>query len=127
MLCATHLATARSKAACSSSCHGCKKIFVRAFRALPLKEEIVSTLKKLNFETATDVQKLAIPAILSRKEHVVINSETGSGKTLGAPIELTHHSLTIAAYLPPIIQENRTSPSVIIAPSIILASQIRDT
>lgn len=58
-------------------------MFRRYFRSLALREDVVQALNESKFITPTEVQKMAISSILSRKKHVLINAETGSGKTLG--------------------------------------------
>lgn len=78
---------------------------------LELTSELSAGFKQDGIETPTPVQCAAIPAAL-RAEHVVIQSGTGTGKTL--------------AYLLPVLQRLRTVPgsrAVCFAPSAELAIQ----
>jgi ATP-dependent RNA helicase DDX49/DBP8 len=84
-----------------------------SFNKLKLSSWILSTCEKIKYHTPTPIQALAIPSILQGKS-VIINSETGSGKT--------------AAFGLPLLNELAKDPvsifAVIIAPSLELAMQI---
>lgn len=51
------------------------------FSSLGLSEELISALKMQGINSPTEVQEIAIPVILSKKD-AVVRAETGSGKTL---------------------------------------------
>lgn len=51
------------------------------FNDLNINEKIINGLKNQNIENPTKVQSLSIPKILENKD-LIVNSETGSGKTL---------------------------------------------
>ncbi len=51
------------------------------FDQLGLNQEILSTIKKLGFETPTQVQAEVIPTVLETDHHLIVLSQTGSGKT----------------------------------------------
>ena len=79
---------------------------------LEIPDFIAAALKKAGIKEATEVQRAAIPAILSGND-VLIQSATGSGKTL--------------AYLLPLLQRARADEKfriLILAPSPELAIQI---
>jgi ATP-dependent RNA helicase DeaD len=77
-----------------------------------LKPELVSSLEKVGFVSATEVQKLAIPEALQNK-NVIARAKTGTGKT--------------AAFIIPILQNivnTREISAVIIVPTRELALQV---
>ncbi len=82
------------------------------FESMNLRPELLSALKKINFEKPTEVQERAIPEVLSGKD-VVVRSKTGSGKT--------------GAFLIPIVQnlgrEDYLS-AIVIVPTRELALQV---
>jgi len=84
-----------------------------SFNKLKLSNWILTTCEKIKYHTPTPIQALAIPHIM-KGESVIINSETGSGKT--------------AAFGLPILNELGKDPvsifAVIVAPSLELAMQI---
>ncbi len=85
---------------------------MKEFRELNLKPELLEALKLMNFSSMTEVQELAIPAVLNHKD-LVVRSKTGSGKT--------------GAFLVPIFQmlEPRGFPqALIIVPTRELAIQV---
>lgn len=84
------------------------------FTALGVSNSIQEALKALEITTPTNVQKLAIPAILTSKKDVVTLAKTGSGKTLafGAPL------------LQLLDSTNPTVQAVILAPTRELCQQI---
>ena len=86
-----------------------------SFNKLKLSSWVLSTCEKIKYHTPTPIQALTIPHILQGKS-VIINSETGSGKT--------------AAFGLPLVNELAKDPTsifaVIIAPSLELAMQIHE-
>lgn len=84
-----------------------------SFNKLGLTPSLLTTCKKLQYNTPTPIQKLAIPSILAGSS-IIANAETGSGKT--------------AAFGLPLIQLLSKEPysifGVIVAPSRELAMQI---
>lgn len=85
------------------------------FNSLGLEKEIVNALEILKIVEPTEIQKKAIPVAL-RRENIVAQSETGTGKTL--------------AYLLPIIQNIDSSKKevqcIILAPTHELVAQIHN-
>ncbi len=85
------------------------------FENLGLREDIVNSLKNLNLEKPTEIQKKAIPIILNEK-NLIAQSETGTGKTL--------------AYLLPILEKidesKKEMQAIILAPTYELAVQINN-
>ncbi|MDR1438213.1 MAG: DEAD/DEAH box helicase [Puniceicoccales bacterium] len=82
------------------------------FEAFGLADNILETLKSLNFSTPTDIQKLAIPAILKGRD-VLATAQTGTGKT--------------AAFGLPIVEKiykNRDHGALIMTPTRELAVQV---
>ncbi len=51
------------------------------FDQLGLDQEILSTIDKLGFDTPTEVQSTVIPMVLENERHLIVLSQTGSGKT----------------------------------------------
>ena len=60
-----------------------------SFREYTLLPSLLSTLQKLDFNTPTEIQAKALPALL-RGESVVGVAETGSGKTLAYALPALH-------------------------------------
>jgi len=63
-----------------------KKVWIRnsgteGFKQLGLNEDILSAIKRLDFESPSEIQEKSIPLVLSGKD-VIAKSATGSGKTL---------------------------------------------
>ena len=84
-----------------------------SFNKLGLAPWILQTCQKIKYHTPTPIQSLSIPSIL-RGKSVIINSETGSGKTaaFGLPLLNTLSKDPISIY------------ALIVAPSLELAMQI---
>ena len=84
-----------------------------SFNKLKLSPWLLSTCEKIKYHTPTPIQALAIPDILLMKS-VIINSETGSGKT--------------AAFALPLLNRLARDPSsifaLVVAPTLELAVQI---
>ena len=84
-----------------------------SFNKLKLSPWLLNTCQKIKYHAPTPIQNLAIPPAL-QGESVIINSETGSGKT--------------ATFAFPLLQKLAKDPTsilaVIIAPSLELAMQI---
>ncbi|MEA4973318.1 MAG: DEAD/DEAH box helicase [Candidatus Metalachnospira sp.] len=83
------------------------------FSSLGISEELISALKIQGIDNPTEVQAIAIPIIMSKKD-AVVRAETGSGKTL--------------AYLLPIFMNIdisvRSAQCIILAPTHELAVQV---
>lgn len=99
------------------------------FSSLGLHSFLVSLLQapfeKGGFEitTATKVQRMVIPELLATpSRHVLIKSQTGSGKTLTYLLPLMHHLMSVQ---PPIDRKDGTR-ALIIAPTRELCGQISD-
>ncbi|MTI88708.1 MAG: DEAD/DEAH box helicase [Balneolaceae bacterium] len=58
------------------------------FKELGLKPELCQAVKDIGFETPTEIQKRAIPTILSSQQDLVALAQTGTGKTgaFGLPV-----------------------------------------
>ncbi|MCL5099802.1 MAG: DEAD/DEAH box helicase [Candidatus Marsarchaeota archaeon] len=88
------------------------------FEELGVKQELADALKRLNITEPTDVQREAIPPLLSGKD-VIVRAKTGTGKTL--------------AFLLPILQNLTGTPErgkahvLILAPTRELALQTAET
>lgn len=61
--------------------------FVTQFNELKLSDSILRSIREQGFDSPTEVQQLAIPAVLGG-EDVLVSAQTGSGKTLAflAPV-----------------------------------------
>lgn len=86
-----------------------------SFMDLGISVEIVNALKMQNIEMPTEIQKQSIPVILDKKD-VIVQSETGSGKTF--------------AYLLPILStidcNSKNLQSIVLAPTHELCIQIEN-
>ncbi|MFX1587564.1 MAG: DEAD/DEAH box helicase [Promethearchaeota archaeon] len=82
-----------------------------SFKELGINEFLINTLKKLDINKPTPVQRVAIPVILEG-HHVMVQAKTGSGKTL--------------AFLLPIIEKlnNELNEVLILEPTRELAKQV---
>jgi hypothetical protein len=90
--------------------------------SISLHNQLVSSLKTLNFTTPTPIQTISIPIILSGNCDVVGSAETGSGKTLAFGLPVLHSLLNDWEMLS---QRKRHSPyALILAPTRELAVQI---
>ncbi len=81
---------------------------------LPLKAELIESLKRMGITTPTEVQERTLQPILDGKD-VIVRSKTGTGKTL--------------AFLVPIMQrlkKSREISAVIIVPTRELAMQVAE-
>jgi ATP-dependent RNA helicase DeaD len=84
------------------------------FRKLNLKPELLESLNRIGFVSATEVQERAIPELLEGK-NVIARAKTGTGKT--------------AAFALPILQNigaSKELEAIVIAPTRELAQQIAD-
>ncbi len=85
-----------------------------SFKETGLKPEIVDAVTELGFQNTTPIQEECIPFILSSRDDLIANAQTGTGKT--------------AAFGLPIIEQidvaNKSVQAIIIAPTRELAIQI---
>jgi len=86
------------------------------FSELGLKEEILSALTEMGYETPSEIQEKAIPQVISSTDDLKAFAQTGTGKT--------------AAFSLPIIEqidvENKNVQAIILSPTRELAVQIGD-
>lgn len=91
----------------------CDHVSMQEFTDLGLSDAMVRAFAALGFETPTDIQKLAMPAI-NRRQDAYISSATGTGKTF--------------AYAAPVLDSidcsARTVQAIIVTPTHDLAAQI---
>lgn len=85
---------------------------IEKFRQLGISEEILSVIAELGFTEPSEIQKKAIPLIISRKD-VIGKSATGSGKTLA-----------FAAGIIPKIKHGSGISALILTPTRELAEQV---
>lgn len=92
------------------------KLNMSTFSELGLKEEILSALIDMGYETPSEIQEKAIPQVISSTDDLKAFAQTGTGKT--------------AAFSLPIIQqidvENSNVQAIILSPTRELAVQIGD-
>ena len=84
------------------------------FSSMALRPELIESLRKMGFVTATDVQERSIPELLLGK-NVTVRAKSGTGKT--------------AAFIVPILQMLKPShdiEAIVIAPTRELALQVAD-
>ena len=86
------------------------------FSELGLKEEILSALTDMGYQTPSEIQQKAIPQVINSTDDLKAFAQTGTGKT--------------AAFSLPIIQqidvENKNVQAIILSPTRELAVQIGD-
>ncbi len=91
---------------------------MNTFKELPITLPLHKTLDELGFVEPTEIQKKAIPLLLSHsKVDFHGQAQTGTGKTLAFGIPLLHR----------IIKEKRSPQALIVAPTRELALQIKDS
>lgn len=83
---------------------------------LHLTDKTLRGIHTLNFSTPTDIQKIAIPAIMAGRD-VIGKASTGSGKTLAFGIPILEHLSTVPAGVV-------ETTALILAPTRELAQQI---
>ncbi len=88
---------------------------MKSFNELNIKKEIITGLYNQNIKVPTKVQQIAIPKILENKD-LIVNSQTGSGKTL---------SFLIPSF-EKINKEKRETQVIILAPTHELVMQINN-
>ncbi|KAF0309472.1 putative ATP-dependent RNA helicase DDX28 [Amphibalanus amphitrite] len=99
---------------------------VSSFAELGLNANIVANLQKMDIVTPTEIQRRAIPRLLSGSDTLVA-AETGCGKTVAAAAPMLHRLL---AETPPAADRPRADTNrpraLIVTPGRELAVQIRD-
>ena len=86
----------------------------RSFHGLGLNEGILSTLDKIGFTVATEIQNQTIPLILQGKD-ITAQAKTGSGKTLAFGLPAIQ-----------LIEEKALTGALILVPTRELAEQVTD-
>jgi len=89
---------------------------LEAFKRLGLSEEILKILDELGFEKPTEIQKLAIPRLLSEERDMIGLAQTGTGKTAAFGLPLLEH----------IDRNNNATQGLILAPTRELGKQIAE-
>jgi len=85
-----------------------------SFSNLGLKQSLVNALVKQNISIPTEIQSKVIPIVMEKKD-VIVQSETGTGKTLAYLLPLFENLVT----------EDRLMQCIILAPTHELAIQIQ--
>lgn len=81
-------------------------LFMNQFTTFGLREELVTAVSQLGFETPTPIQKEAIPLLISQTTDLIGLARTGTGKTAAFGLPLIHlcdfeHSFAQALVLCP--------------------------
>lgn len=88
----------------------------KIFEELGLSEELLNYIQKKGFKKPTEVQQLAIPNLLENNKDLIVQAQTGTGKT--------------AAFALPIVQlidqSNSDVQAIVLAPTRELAVQVKD-
>ena len=87
------------------------------FQDFGIDPRLISSIKHLGFEQATEVQEAAIPLILGGCD-IMVTSQTGSGKTIAYGLPLLQRMLKQRRF------DNRNVRAVILAPTRELAIQV---
>jgi ATP-dependent RNA helicase DDX31/DBP7 len=90
-----------------------------SFGHFGLQERLLKHLAALNFIKPTLIQKAAIPSIMQRRD-VMVQAETGSGKTLTYLIPMIHDLLSFS------LTRSDGTYAIVIAPTRELSLQIHD-
>jgi len=90
-----------------------------SFSSLGLSPALLKTLVDNNFTVPTPVQEIAIPAILNKKDVLVI-AKTGSGKTAGYVLPILMNQQGSAGL------KNRHVRVLVLVPTRELAEQVKD-
>ena len=90
-----------------------------SFNSLGLSPALLKTLVDNNFTVPTPVQEIAIPAILNKKDVLVI-AKTGSGKTAGYVLPILMNQQGSAGL------KNRHVRVLVLVPTRELAEQVKD-
>lgn len=62
------------------------------FSDFPLREELVSAVTEMGFETPTPIQEKVIPHLTSQPTDIIGLAQTGTGKTAAFGLPLLHHT-----------------------------------
>ncbi|MEZ5016790.1 MAG: DEAD/DEAH box helicase [Flavipsychrobacter sp.] len=62
------------------------------FSDFPLREELVSAVTEMGFETPTPIQEKVIPHLTSQPSDIIGLAQTGTGKTAAFGLPLLHHT-----------------------------------
>ena len=88
----------------------------KIFEELGLSEELLNYIQKKGFKKPTEVQQLAIPKLIENDKDLIVQAQTGTGKT--------------AAFALPIVQlidqSNSDVQAIVLAPTRELAVQVKD-
>ena len=88
----------------------------KTFEELGLREDLLQYIERKGFKTPTEVQQLAIPKLLENDKDLIVQAQTGTGKT--------------AAFGLPIVQlidqANNNVQAIVLAPTRELAVQVKD-
>ena len=88
----------------------------KIFEELGLSEELLNYIQKKGFKKPTEVQQLAIPKLIENDKDLIVQAQTGTGKT--------------AAFALPIVQSidqsNSDVQAIVLAPTRDLAVQVKD-
>jgi len=89
---------------------------LEAFKRLGLSDEILRVITELGFEKPTEIQRLAIPRLLSEHRDMIGLAQTGTGKTAAFGLPLLEH----------IDRSNNATQGLILAPTRELGKQIAE-
>ncbi len=88
----------------------------KIFKELGLRQDLLTYIQKKGFKNPTEVQQLAIPKLLEDDKDLIVQAQTGTGKT--------------AAFGLPIVQlidqSNNHVQAIVLAPTRELAIQVKD-
>ena len=96
---------------------------INTFSDLRISDKLKQVLAENNFSKLTNIQRMAIPAILENR-NVVLKSETGSGKTLAYLVPLIEYLSNYSLTEQKIHREQSGTMAIIFSPTRELAVQI---
>lgn len=96
---------------------------INAFSDLKISDKLKQILDENKFSKLTNIQRMAIPAILTNP-NVVLKSETGSGKTLAYLVPLIEYLSDYSLNVQKIKREEAGTMAIIFSPTRELAVQI---
>ena len=85
------------------------------FSSLGISKEQLKTLDQLKFTDATPVQAKALPLLIQKPQDIIVQAQTGTGKTAAFTIPLLHH----------IIHDQKNPQGLILVPTRELAIQVQ--
>lgn len=98
------------------------------FSTFPLESRLVSTIEKaegeggMGMKTCTNIQSVVYPTLLSKRQNMLMKSQTGSGKTMAYLVPIINDLMTLS----PRAERSDGCRTLIMAPTRELCTQIAE-